>query len=203
MHWRYQSGRYCSSGTSRTYYRLWWPRSSRALGCSGTLSRLSDSSDVVPHGVAIGQMRGCSQLSTEGTFSNSTVVVLTKRATGCHLTFCSSPAFAEATVYQSEAQVDNGYVGKIEFDLAHWQQVAAERYPTACPNPIPTTPPVAVPRPAATDPLQVAVARLLGYRGRPRPMPAWNSPMKPASGHTPTSRRPRRRRRHSLPARAR
>ncbi|WP_295403120.1 DNA methyltransferase [uncultured Thiocystis sp.] len=56
---------------------------------------------------------------------------------------------------------------KIPFDYGHWQQVAAERYPNGLPKPYSDDPTQWLfhghPQPA-TDPLQVAVARLLGYR---------------------------------------
>jgi len=56
---------------------------------------------------------------------------------------------------------------KVPFDLAHWQQVAAERYPHGLPKPYSDDPTQWLfhghPQPA-TDPLQVAVARLVGYR---------------------------------------
>ena len=55
----------------------------------------------------------------------------------------------------------------VPFDLAHWQKVAAERYPNGLPKPYSDDPTQWIfhghPKPA-TDPLQVAVARLLGYR---------------------------------------
>ncbi len=62
--------------------------------------------------------------------------------------------------------VTNATLVKVPFDLAHWQQVAAERYPNGLPKPYSDDPtqwlfhghPV-----PATDPLQVALARLLGY----------------------------------------
>ncbi len=53
------------------------------------------------------------------------------------------------------------------FDAEHWQQVAAERYPNGLPKPYSDDPTQWLfhghPQPA-TDPLQVAVARLAGYR---------------------------------------
>jgi hypothetical protein len=56
---------------------------------------------------------------------------------------------------------------KVPFDLAHWQQVAAERYPRGLPKPYSEDPTQWLfhghPQ-ASTDPLQVAVARLAGYR---------------------------------------
>jgi len=56
---------------------------------------------------------------------------------------------------------------KVPFDLVHWQQVAAEEYPNGLPEPHSDDPTQWLfkghPK-GSTDPLQVAVARLLGYR---------------------------------------
>lgn len=61
---------------------------------------------------------------------------------------------------------DQSFV-EVSFDLAHWQQVAAESYPNGLPKPYSDDPTQWLfhghPQPA-TDPLQVAVARLAGYR---------------------------------------
>jgi hypothetical protein len=63
--------------------------------------------------------------------------------------------------------IDNGYLAKLPFDLNHWQQVADERYPNGLPKPYSDEPTQWLfhghPKPA-TDPLQVAIARLLGYQ---------------------------------------
>jgi hypothetical protein len=82
--------------------------------------------------------------------------------------FCSSPEFNKA-VRQIEHSVivANGTLVKVPFDLARWQQVAAERYPDGLPKPYSDDPTQWLfhghPQPA-TDPLQAAVARLAGYR---------------------------------------
>lgn len=64
-------------------------------------------------------------------------------------------------------KVTNQTLLKVEFDLAHWQAVAAERYPSGLPKPYSSDPTQWLfhghPQ-ASTDPLQVAVARLAGYR---------------------------------------
>lgn len=56
---------------------------------------------------------------------------------------------------------------KVPFDLIHWQQVATEHYPKGLPKPYSNDPTQWIfhghPQPAI-DPLQVAIARLLGYR---------------------------------------
>lgn len=62
--------------------------------------------------------------------------------------------------------VANGTLVKVPFDLAYWQQAAAERYPNGLPKPYSDDPTQWIfhghPK-SATEPLQVAIARLLGY----------------------------------------
>ena len=81
--------------------------------------------------------------------------------------FCQSPEFSLAVRDVDQTlKTSVGAFLKAEFDLARWTQVAAERYPKGLPKPYSDDPtqwlfhghPV-----PATDPLQVAVARLLGY----------------------------------------
>ena len=63
--------------------------------------------------------------------------------------------------------VTNATLVKVPFDLERWQQVAAEEYPNGLPEPHSDDPTQWLfkghPK-GSTDPLQVAVARLLGYR---------------------------------------
>ena len=63
--------------------------------------------------------------------------------------------------------VTNATLAKVPFDLAHWSAVAAEKYPNGLPKPHSDDPTQWLfdghPR-RATQPLQVAVARLCGYR---------------------------------------
>ena len=82
--------------------------------------------------------------------------------------FCSAPEFTEAVrKIDKKLSVTSSTMVKVPFDLAHWQQVAAERYPNGLPKPYSDDPTQWLfhghPQPA-TDTLQVAVARLLGYR---------------------------------------
>ena len=68
--------------------------------------------------------------------------------------------------------VKNGYFGKVPFDLAHWQAVAAEKYPNGLPEPHSDDPTQWLFKgdiASSTDPLQVAVARLLCYRWPDQP----------------------------------
>ena len=82
--------------------------------------------------------------------------------------FCSSPEYNEAVRRIDQTlKVTNATLVKVPFDLAHWTKVAQENTPMASPSRTPTTRPNGssmVIRPRATTPLQVAVARLLGYR---------------------------------------
>jgi len=64
-------------------------------------------------------------------------------------------------------KVTNASLVKIPFDLAHWQAVAAEKYPDGLPKPHSDDPTQWLfnGHPQGSDqPLHVAVARLLGYR---------------------------------------
>ncbi len=78
--------------------------------------------------------------------------------------FTTAPDFVNAIRDMNQSlSVDNGYVTKIPFDLAHWTAVAAEKYPNGLPKPHSDDPTQWLfdgrPR-RATQPLQVAVARL-------------------------------------------
>jgi hypothetical protein len=81
--------------------------------------------------------------------------------------FCSSPDYAEqVSKIDRGLKATNTSFGKIPFDLAHWQKVAAEKYPNGLPKPFSgdLTQWLFNGHPAgANQPLQVAVARLLGY----------------------------------------
>ena len=82
--------------------------------------------------------------------------------------FCSSPAFNTAVrKLDHNIIVANGTLVKVPFDLAHWQKVAAERYPDGLPKPHSNDPTqwLFSGHPCdAIDPLQVATLRLLGYK---------------------------------------
>jgi hypothetical protein len=121
-------------------------------------------------GVAIGQMTSLPATLYSGTlFSNSTPVIIPKSlehlpAIWC---FCTSADFLEGLrAINQKLSVDNGYVGKIDFDLDLWEKVARERYPNGLPKPFSNDPSQWVfhghPQHSA-DPMQVAVARLVGY----------------------------------------
>lgn len=87
--------------------------------------------------------------------------------------FCSSDDFVRSVRgIDSALKVTNATLAKVPFDLAHWQKVAAEKYPNGLPEPQSDDPTQWLfhGHPAKAEPeaaLQVAVARLLGYRWPP------------------------------------
>lgn len=80
--------------------------------------------------------------------------------------FCSSPEFRTAVrQIDKKMNVTNATFVKVPFDLARWQKVAEEMGPLPEPYSADPTQWLFNGRPAGSDaPLQVAVARLLGYR---------------------------------------
>lgn len=82
--------------------------------------------------------------------------------------FVDSPVFcAEVRKLDKKVAVARDSLAKVNFDLAHWKQVAVERFPNGLPKPYcddPTQWLFHGHLQPATAPLQVAVARLAGYR---------------------------------------
>lgn len=103
-------------------------------------------------------------------FDNNCAVILPEKedhlpAIWC---FCSSPNFnLEVRKVDQALKVTNATIVKVPFDLAHWQKVAAEKYPNGLPKPYSDDPTQWLfhGHPIKTEnPLQVALARVLGYR---------------------------------------
>lgn len=100
--------------------------------------------------------------------------------------FCTAPEFlALVRKLDKKLGVTPATLLKVPFDLAHWQKVAAEKYPHGLPEPESDDPTQWLfhGRPEqATVPLQVAIARLLGYRWpaehpHPSPLPGGGGEM--------------------------
>ncbi len=122
-------------------------------------------------GVIISQMNKlCASLYLGDIFDKNAAVILPAAET--HIpavwAFCSSPEYnAEVRKIDQTVKVTNVTLVKVPFDLTHWQKVAAERYPQGLPKPFSNDPTQWLfnGHPKGSDaPLQVAVARLLGYR---------------------------------------
>jgi hypothetical protein len=82
--------------------------------------------------------------------------------------FCSSSEFSQAVRrLDTSLKVPAHTLAKVPFDLPHWQAVAAAKYPHGLPKPFSSDPTqwLFSGQPKGSDhPLQVAVARLCGYR---------------------------------------
>lgn len=81
--------------------------------------------------------------------------------------FCSSPEYHTAIRrIDQKLNVTNATLGKVPFELEHWQQVARDQYPNGLPEPHSDDPTQWLfhgHSVRSTGPLQVAAARLLGY----------------------------------------
>ena len=152
----------------------------------GELSKLADSVKHLNHvaqnwrrgqdvwgqsGVAVTAMRGIFSAIYSGHLFDSNVTVISPKSPEYLLpilSYCRSPDFVEEIrKIDQKLSVTTATLLNVPFDLAHWQQVAAKRYPHGLPKPYSDDPTQWLfhghPQPA-TDPLQVAVARLAGYR---------------------------------------
>lgn len=122
-------------------------------------------------GVAVGKMANLPvNLYVGKAFDANCPVLVVKESEHALAVFayCSDEAYAKALrELDKKLDVAVAAMDKVPFELAHWQRVAAERYPNGLPKPYSDDPTQWLfhghPQPA-TDPLQVAVARLAGYR---------------------------------------
>ena len=161
----------------RHYVLVWCNRENRVRGMSTAEREQIHNQDQSGQqawgspGVAVGLMRDLKPtLYTGEKFEKMLGVLLPRDASiiPALWCYCSSPDFAKAV-----RELDNGVVvanatlAKVPFDLAHWQKVAAEKYPHGLPKPFSSDPTQWLfnGHPAGADqPLHVAVARLLGYQ---------------------------------------
>lgn len=115
--------------------------------------------------------------------------------------FCSSPSFATfVREIDTKVGVTNATLAKVPFDLDHWTKVAAEQYPNGLPEPHSDDPTQWLFKGnivGSEAPLQVAVARLLGYRWpdqEPDELSVFSDPdgivcLPPVSGEAPAAER--------------
>ena len=122
-------------------------------------------------GVAVSQMRQLPvTLYTGDAFDINTAAIVVRKPE--HLValwcYCSSPEYGKNVRQIDQAlKVTNATLVKVPFDLDYWTQVAAENYPNGLPKPYSNDPTQWIfhGHPAPSEqPLQVAVARLLGYQ---------------------------------------
>lgn len=124
-------------------------------------------------GVAVSQMSDLPVALFDGAIFDSNMTPIVPR-NAAHVPAIWAMASDEAfrrTVrsFDQSLKVPNGSFETIPFDLTHWQRVAAEKYPNGLPEPQSDDPTQWLfhGHPAKAEPatiLQVAVARLAGYR---------------------------------------
>ena len=147
---------------------LWWAPLQEAVQAGSAYVRGRDAWGRT--GVAIGQMEALpATLYSGDKFDTNAAVILPKNS--AHLpaiwAFCSSPEFNTAVrQIDPKMNVTNATLVKVSFDIKRWQSVAEERWPSGLPKPSSDDPTQWLfegdPAKSAA-PLQVAVARLLGY----------------------------------------
>ncbi|WP_374426602.1 Eco57I restriction-modification methylase domain-containing protein [Ideonella dechloratans] len=151
---------------------LFWEQGKGALaGLTGGGATIAGRDAWGKSGIALSYTGGLFATLYKGElYENIICVMLPKRAEdhAALWAFCSSSEFAPSVRgVNQKLSVDVRYFENTPFDITHWQQVAAERYPNGLPKPHSDDPTQWLfhghPQPAA-DPLQVAVARLAGYR---------------------------------------
>jgi hypothetical protein len=149
---------------------LYW-ESGRGELARSEQARIQGLAAVGKLGVIVSQMNKLPvTINTGNLFDNNAAVILPKDSS--HLlpiwSFCSSPEFYDRVrQIDQKVSVTNATLVKVPFDLAHWEAVAAEKYPNGLPEPHSDDPTQWIFKghiATSTEPLQVAVARLLGYR---------------------------------------
>jgi hypothetical protein len=129
------------------------------------------SSVVGRRGVVAGVMRKISVTLYDGELHDSAATPMVPSDPD-HLlaiwAFCSSPEYnKEIRVIEQKIAVTTDTLAKVPFDLAHWRQVAGERFPNGLPKPHSSDPTQWLFNGHSKDsdaPLQVALSRLVGYR---------------------------------------
>ena len=148
---------------------LWWDNLQKAIESGHAYVRGKDAWNQ--DGVAVSQMGSLpATLYTGDKFDTNVAIILPNNRE--HLpavwAFCVSPEF-NAAVRQIDPKmnVTNATLVKVPFDLDHWQSIAEEQWPSGLPEPYSDDPTQWLFQgtpPDSTDPLQVALARLMGYQ---------------------------------------
>ena len=141
------------------------------LGANGLKAWIRGVDCLRLSGVAISQMQGLPVSIYSGQlFDNNVAVILPRRkedvtAIWC---YCSSDEYRTAVRrIDKQLKVTNATLVKVPFDVARWKAIAREKYPDGLPKPYTNDPTQWLfhGHPAkANHALQVAVARLVGYR---------------------------------------
>ena len=167
--WDYYHLAPTGNGISGMTSFLKWERGLGALAQIGTAHKGKKA--LGQNGVAIAVTRTpyiCAFTGTRFDCTNAVLIAKQEPQLTAIVSYMESDSFEKELRQVDQAlSITESSFTKVPFDLAHWQQVAADRYPNGLPKPYSDDPTQWIfhghPQPA-TDPLQVAVARLLGYR---------------------------------------
>lgn len=166
---------YISSPTKTRLYGgrenvIYWMDGSGPLHSDGKAHNFPPPSALGRKGILLSQVRSLSAtIYTGEIFANgsSPVIPADEKILPALWCFISTAEYQAAVRnVDKKTMVTNGSLLKVEFDLAHWQKVAAEKYPHGLPKPFSSDPTQWLfnGHPAGADqPLHVAVGRLLGY----------------------------------------
>jgi hypothetical protein len=135
------------------------------------IARLQGLAAWKKRGVAVAQVRSlAASLYFGSTFDSSVSPVIPHDSEDLPAiwAYCSSPEYANSVrEIDKNVAVSNSALVKVPFDRDHWREVAKARFPSGLPKPYSDDPTQWLfhghPLPS-TDPLQVTVARLVGYR---------------------------------------
>lgn len=137
----------------------------------GEFARLQGNKGWNRYGIIVNQMANLFATIHTGHLFDGTVSCLVpkeEKNLAPVFAFCSAPEYVTSVrAIESGVAVANSILAKVPFDVDYWTQVAAEQYPNGLPKPYSDDPTQWLfhGHPAkSTAPLQVAVARLLGYR---------------------------------------
>ena len=163
--WRFEQ----STANESVHYEgrekiIWWSKNKQ-------FARLQGKSGWDKQGIIINQMSNLYSTLHTGNLFDGTVTCLIPNdmnlltALWC---YCSSNEYVKAIrKIEKGVAVSNSVLAKAPIDLTYWQKVSREKYPNGLPKPYSDDPTQWInhghPKPS-TDPLQVAVARLLGYQ---------------------------------------
>ena len=146
-----------------------WENGNGSLAASDQ-ARVQGLEALGQRGIAISQMNRLPVTLFTGEFFDNNCSALVVRETSNWLaiwTYCSSDQFlADVREIDQAVKVTNASLVKVPFDLEYWKEKAAEKYPQGLPRPFSADPTQWLfnGNPAGSDhPLQVAVARVLGY----------------------------------------
>ncbi len=135
------------------------------------MARLQGVSAWKKQGVCIKQMSSLTASLYDGSIFDSNISAIIPKNPN-HLlpiwTYCSSPEYTTAVrVVDQKVNVSNAALLQVPFELDVWESAASEKYPNGLPEPQSNDPTQWIFEGSiagGTAPLQVAVARLLGFR---------------------------------------